>query len=63
MLLTDILIFYMVVGYAVNNSFALITLYSEGDYVEIDFVKLILTIPVWPLTVYQTIAAVFSKDD
>lgn len=64
MLLTDILIFYMIVGYFVNNAIALIALYGddEGAETEVDFTNFILTIPIWPVTLYEVIAAIFSKD-
>lgn len=65
MLLTDIAIFYMIVGYAVNNIIALVALYGDSDedvYTEIDFPNFILTIPIWPLTLFQVIGAIFSKD-
>lgn len=63
-MLTDMFIFYMIVGYFVNNIIALVALYEDGgDDAEIDFTNFILTIPIWPLTLYQVIAALLSKDE
>lgn len=64
MLLIDILIFYVIVGYTINNIVALVALYGDDEgEVEIDFPNFILTIPAWPYTLYNVIAAIFSKDN
>jgi hypothetical protein len=55
----------MIVGYFVNNIIALFALYGEDEdqFAEIDFTNFILTIPIWPLTLFQMISAFFSKDE
>lgn len=58
----DFIIFYLVVGYIVNNIIGLIALYGSDGDVEVDFGAFLLTIPVWPYTLFSVIAALLSKD-
>lgn len=60
--MTDFLLFYLGVGYAINNIFALLVLYQTDGETEVDFANFIYTIPAWPYTLYQIICAYFSKE-
>lgn len=61
----EFLIYYLGIGYVVNNILALIALYGsdEGQFIEVDMAGFILTIPAWPYTLYNAIAAIFSKEE
>ena len=64
MLMIDFIVFYMVVGYFINNAVALIAIYGDdGDELGIDLTNFILTIPIWPVTLFEVIASIFSKDE
>lgn len=59
----DILLYYLGVGYVINNAFALLVLYQSDGDAEVDFPTFIYTIPAWPYTLYQIIGAYFTKDE
>lgn len=61
----DFILYYMGIGYVVNNILALISLYGddEGGELEVDIPNFILTIPAWPYTLYNVIAAFFSRGE
>jgi len=61
----EFLIYYVAIGYIINNILALIAIFGsdEGQFVEVDFPAFILTIPVWPYTLYNAISAIFSKEE
>lgn len=59
----NFLLYYLGVGYALNNILALLVLYGDEDgEAEIDFPNFILTIPAWPYTLYQVIGGYFNKE-
>lgn len=51
----------MLVGLAVNWIMSLYVLMTE-EYAEVDFMGFVLTIPIWPYTLYEIIAAFFNKE-
>lgn len=61
----DFAIFYLIVGYIVNNTIALIGLYGadEDEDVEVDGMGFLLTIPVWPYTLFRFIQAYTQGDE
>lgn len=60
----EFILYYMGIGYVLNNILALIAIYGDdtGQNIEIDMAGFIITIPVWPYTLYNVIAAIFSKE-
>ncbi len=60
--MADFLLYYLGVGYAINNIFALLVLYQTDGEAEVDFATFIYTIPAWPYTLYQIIGGYFSKE-
>lgn len=59
----DFIIYYLIIGYVINNILGLIALYETEGQAEIDMGGFILTIPIWPYTLYNAIAYIFMKDD
>lgn len=60
--MTDLILFYLGVGYAINNAFALFVLYQTDGEAEVDLPTFIYTIPAWPYTLYQIIGSYFNKE-
>ena len=59
----DIFYLYMIIGLVVNWGVSLFALYGdEGDEIEIDAFNFFLTIPTWPITVYNIVRSLISKD-
>lgn len=56
----DFLIYYAAIGLAFNWIMALIAILSDPyGMTKVDMGAFILTIPVWPLSLYQLIASFF----
>lgn len=60
--MTEIILYYLGVGYIINNIFALLILYQTDGEAEVDFSTFIYTIPAWPYTLYQIIGGLFNKE-
>ena len=58
----EYIIYYLIIGYVVNNAIALFAIYFDDGYVEVDFPAFIITIPAWPHTLYQVVASIFGKE-
>lgn len=53
----------MIIGLVINWGVALFALYTDDEgIVEIDAMNFFLTIPIWPLTLYNIISSFFEKD-
>lgn len=54
----------MIVGLIINWGLALVALLgSEDEFMEVNMSHLLLTIPVWPLTLWQLVSSFTGKDD
>jgi hypothetical protein len=58
----DFIIYYLAIGYVINNILGLIALYETDGDAEIDMGGFVLTIPIWPYTLYNAIVYMFTKD-
>lgn len=59
----DYFIFYMGVGLVINWLVALFALYVDNEgFVEVDAMNFFLTIPVWPITLYNIICSFFERN-
>ncbi len=59
----DYFIFYMSVGLVINWLVALFALFTDDEgFVEVDAMNFFLTIPVWPITLFNIISSFFEKD-
>lgn len=55
--------FYMGVGLVINWIIALTALYANDDgMVEVDAMNFFLTIPAWPLTLWNIISSFFERE-
>lgn len=61
----DFIIFYMIVGYIVNNIIALFYQYSGQmeENEEFSIGLFIINIPMWPYILYSVIKGLFEKDE
>lgn len=61
----DILIYYMIVGLVINWGVALYTIFvfDEDHEIEVDAMNFFLTIPIWPITLWEIISATFAGRD
>lgn len=60
--LTNFAIYYLAVGYVVNNIIGLMAIYGSGGRMGVDIGAFILTIPTWPYTLYQAIGGLFGEE-
>lgn len=59
----DYFIYYMSVGLVINWLVALFALFTDEEgIVEIDAMNFFLTIPIWPVTLYNIISSFFERD-
>lgn len=59
----DYFIYYMGVGLIINWLIALFALYTDDEgFVEVDAMNFFLTIPIWPITLFNIISSFFEKD-
>lgn len=59
----DLFIFYMAVGLVTNWAVALYCLFTgEFDEMEVDPMNFFLTIPIWPLTIWNVITSFTNKE-
>lgn len=59
----ELFMFYMGVGLVLNWVIALYVMFTDPDRVyELDVANFFLTIPIWPLTLYEIISSFFVRD-